>query len=110
MTNQNVCSIIGNMSREDSDVLIVELAKDQLREAIEYGFYDEALHIMSVLIEDSPTIGLAVYRDLIGFWQECYDMTINVPNHGRRVISFIPKSMREKDEENGGGGRGQRRF
>ena len=51
-------------------------------------------------MQDAPDIGFEVYWDMIGFWQECYDMTINVPNHGRRVISFVPKHMREDYEEN----------
>lgn len=95
MTIRFAYSIIGNMSREDPDTLIAELAKDHLREAIEYGFYDEALHIMSVLIEDSPTIGLVVYRDLIGFWQECYDNAVNARLGDRKVIVMTPREERE---------------
>ena len=85
---------------DETDIRLIELYKDSIRECIQYGYYQEALESFRVVMQESPDLGFEIYWDMIGFWQECYDMTINVPNHGRRVISFIPKSMREKDEEN----------
>lgn len=83
----------------NSDIKLMELYKQSIRECMQYGFYQEALESFRVVMEDCPEIGFEIYWDMIGFWQECYDMTINVPNHGRQVISFVPKHMREKYEE-----------
>lgn len=90
--------MIGNMSIEDTDALICELAKSHLREAIEYGYYDQALHAMSVLIEDSPDLGRLIYSDLIGYWQECYDEAVNVKLGIRKVIVMLPRCEREPEE------------
>ena len=84
----------------NTDIKLIELYKDSIKECIQYGYYEEALDSFRVVMHDAPDIGFEVYWDMIGFWQECYDMTINVPNHGRRVISFVPKHMREDYEEN----------
>jgi hypothetical protein len=83
-----------------TDLKIVELYKDSIRECVEDGQYQEALDSFRLVMQDCSDLGFEIYWDMVGFWQECYDMTINLPNHPRRVISFVPKRAHEKDEKN----------
>lgn len=85
---------------DETDIMLIELYKDSIRECVQYGYYQEALDSFKVVMQDNPDLGLEIYWDMIGFWQECYDMTVNISSRTRRVISFTPKSMIEKIEEN----------
>tara|TARA_Y100000592_G_scaffold100890_1_gene183541 strand:+ start:7661 stop:7924 length:264 start_codon:yes stop_codon:yes gene_type:complete len=84
------------MELDESEVMICELAKDSIRECISYGYYDDALHTLSLFMEDSPDMGFSIFQDLMGFWQECYDGIFNEPLGMRKVIVMTPPEKKEE--------------
>jgi|JYMV01.1.fsa_nt_gi hypothetical protein len=82
----------------EHNTLIVDLIGDSMRESIVDGFYHEALASLKLISDDSPDVGRAVYWNMIGFLQECYDEIYNdLPE--RKILLFVPENLRTNPED-----------